>query len=181
MDFLYEWIFEKCEIELPEGVRGLVSSILGQYFGSNGDGQAFFKAFCVAVVVAVVFIIVYYGIFGMKLDKLATRPIYWITFVITGVVSFFATHLIIIGNESNNSGIFGYIDDFMEHSANNYPDKEALGNAVDALTEHINNWGDLVWDLCLENAAISAVIFLILSLIVKRFTHYAKVIPFEKI
>lgn len=161
--------------------------LLKNYFVTEG---AFLHAFIIAAVIALVGLAIFYGIFGMKIFKLATRPVYWCVLVLVGAITFSATQISVIGSKKHTTGFFAsaYTAKYTKEEGRNYFDKyikdlgdEEGAEAVeqrDALANKMDGFCDVVIRMDCLNALYAILIFFILSLAVKNVTTHAKKIPF---
>lgn len=175
MDFLFFFVKGR-ETYQPESdpIR-----LLQNYFETEG---AFTHAFLIALCVALVGLIIFYCIFGMKVFKLANHKVYWCTFAIVGVLTFCLTQFLIIGGKSSVSGFFAsaetseYVEEYFSRLDGDEV-TEALQNRED-LEDKMDGFCDVVAATDFTNSAVALIIFFGLSFAVKGFTNHAKKIPF---
>lgn len=176
MDFLYQPILEGCDTWTTD-----VNSYLSHYFLSTGEG-AFTTTFGIAVGVAAIFLLIFYGLFGYVLDKFSTRLVYWITFGLTFLVTWVATNFIVIGSANALTGVFGSINDYKESlqiaCGTDIAAVEELNVSTNALVQNLSDGCDVTLYLCLINSIVAVALFFLCSILVKRFTRYATAVPF---
>ena len=172
MDFLYFLVKGSGTYQPDQDPIGFLKN----YFETNG---AFTSAFVIALIVALVGLFIFYGIFGMKVFKLAKRSVYWIMFAVVGVSTFALTQTMVVGSKAGQSGFFGSTQAKFEEYVLPLGDQEQQ----DALLqrEEVENKMDgfcpAVSMLDLSNTCVSLLLYFGLSFGVKRFTTYAKIIP----
>ena len=161
--------------------------LLQNYFVTEG---AFMHAFIIAAIVAVAGLAIYYGIFGMKIFKLATRPVYWCMLVLVGLVTILFTQISVIGSAKQQTGFFASAETvkYTNVDGRNYFDQyiedltpEEAEEAVEqrsALEKEMSGFCDVVVSLDFLNALYAILIFFILSFAIKNMTTHAKKIPF---
>lgn len=175
MDFLY-FLVKGTETYQPDAdpIR-----LLQNYFETEG---AFTSAFIIALIVALVGLLIFYGIFGMKVYRMATHKVYWSVLVIVGVITFAITQFSVVGSEDAQSGFFAsaetseYIEDYLR-PLSEAEQQEAIEQR-DELEDKMDGFCDVVITLDLINAVYSVLIFFLLSIVVKNATVHAKKIPF---
>lgn len=173
MDFLY-FLVKKSS---TYGVNEDPMSFLKNYFETEG---AFNTSFYYALIVALVGILLFYGIFGMKIFKLATKAVYWITFGIVGLITAILTQLMVVGSKSGITGFFASVNNNFSSIVLNL-EGEQLNLAMaqrQGIEEKMDGFCDAVLWLDITNAAVAIVLFFLFSLVVKNFTIHAKRIPF---
>lgn len=174
MDFLYFLVKQSSTY----GVNEDPSSLLENYFVKEG---AFDMAFICALIVALVCLIVFYGIFGMKIYKLATKTVYWITAGVASLLTFVLTQFIIVGSKSNITGFFHSVNEYFNNSEyirNLQGEQRTLVDLQrDELENKMDSFCNAVCWLDVTNIFITLIIFILISLVVKNFTIHAKRIP----
>lgn len=150
---------------------------LHHYFVENG---AFVTSFAIALAVAFIGLLVFYGWFGMVSNRLSNRTIWVVVLLVVGLVTFALTQLIVIGSMDNLTGFFNDAATFASELKKNVPlDKLSdFTQQVDQIKNAISDGCDVTWALDLWNTAISLIVFFVGSLLAKRFTRYAIAIPF---
>ena len=150
---------------------------LHHYFIENG---AFTTCFLIAIVVAILGLLIYYGWIGNVSNRLSTLPTWIVTFIVVGLITLAVTQVVVIGSLDNQTGFF---DDVTQHAQELR--QSVSNNALTQFDTEVNNIRntmhngcDVVYVLDLWNMFISLFIFFLLSLGVKRFTRYCIAIPF---
>lgn len=175
MDFLYFFVKDA----RTYGSEDDPLRLLLNYFETEG---AFTNAFIIALIIAIVFLVIFYGIFGMKIYKLASRKVYWITFAIVGLLTFGATQISVIGNRSSQTGFFAsaeigpYFPGIIEHLGEE--DAQVALQQREDLEDKMEGLCDVVVALDLSNAVYAMLIFFVLSICLKGITTQAKKVPF---
>lgn len=173
MDFLYFLV----KGSSTYGVNEDPMSFLKNYFETEG---AFNTSFIYALVVALVGLLLFYGIFGMKIYKLATKTVYWITAGLVSFVTLVLTQLIVVGTKSGITGFFASVNDYFSTIVINL-EGEQLNQAMaqrQGIEDKMDGFCSAVMWLDITNAVVAFVIFFLLSLMVKNITTHAKRIPF---
>lgn len=151
---------------------------LPHYFIDNGG---FTSAFVVALVVALIGIAIFYGWIGTSVDRLATVPVWLITMIVVGVVTFGVTQAVIIGSNAAQTGVFSDIVDFSAIQQQGLPSDlvpQFTAN-VQNLKERLDSVScDVVLALNIENAVLSMLLFFLISIGVKKLPPFTKYIPF---
>ena len=175
MDFLYFLVKGSAAYSTDHDPIGLVKN----YFE---DGGAFNSSFIIALCTAIAGIIIFYGIFGMKIYKLARPLVYWIMFAIVGVTTFTLTQLLIIGSRTAQTGFFASAAQKFEEYAVQFADMPDMQNVAvaqrDTIETEMSGFCSAVVNLDMSNAVIALLIFFLLSLLVKGITVHAKRVPF---
>lgn len=150
---------------------------LYHYFVTDG---AFVTSFAIALAIAVIGLLVFYGWFGMVSNRLSNRTVWFVTFVVVGLVTFALTQLIVIGSLDNLTGFFNDAANYASELKRNVPKEQLpIFNAqVEQIKNAISDGCDVTWALDLWNTLISLIIFFVGSILAKRFTKYAIAIPF---
>ena len=184
MDKLYFLVSKTDSFQPDQDPIGL----LNNYFVTEGG---FVMALIIALAIAAAGVAIFYGVFGMKIFKLATRPVYWCMFVLVGVLTFVTTQFVVIGSRNNVTGFFasaettrycppGTEDNYFDRYVEDLGDEdaaEALQQRED-LENKMDGFCDVVRTLDLSNALYALIVFFVLSLGVKNLTRHAKRIPF---
>ena len=150
---------------------------LYHYFVTNG---AFTTSFLIALVVAIVGLLLFYGWIGMTSNRLSSLTTWFITLVLVGLVTFALTQISVIGSLSSNTGFFQDATQYAQQLRETEPDETLMQfeQQVTQIRDLMNQGCDVTWTLDLWNTTISLGIFFLLSLGVKRLTKYAIAIPF---
>lgn len=153
--------------------------LLQNYFETEG---AFTNAFIIAIVLALVGLAIFYGMFGMKVYKLATHKVYFAIMAIVAVLTFAITQVSVIGSQDAQSGFFAsaetgpFFEEYMM-SLSPVEQEEAIAQR-DELEDKMNGFCDVVIMLDTVNTFYSVLIFFLLSIVVKGATVHPKKIPF---
>lgn len=173
MDFLYALV-KNCGTYQPDQDP---LRLLQNYFQTEG---AFTDTFIIALVVAIIGLVVFYGIFGMKVYKLATPAVYWTTLALVGLFTLCSTQIVIVGSKSAQTGFFQSSKNNFEVIVAELPEddaEEALEQREDLEKKMSGLCAAVLWlDGC--NAVYGMAIFFLLSIGVKGKTTHAKSIPF---
>lgn len=173
LNFLYFWV-KGCEMYGND-----VDDYLGNYF-ENGGG--FTTAAIIAATVAVVFIILFYGCIGNFVHRLSTKLCWGVAAVLVGLSTIGVTQFVVVGSEESNSGFFASANDYFETSISPFITGETdYAEATQRQNDLFSKMGgrcEVVWILHVTNVAFSLVLFIVLSLIFKRYTVHTKKIPF---
>lgn len=175
MDKIY-FLVSTCETWLNKDGNGY----LNNYFIDEGG---FTNALLIAIAVAVVAAIVFYGVIGMKFNRLANLAVWLVTLAADAIVTFFVTQLMIIGSRDGNTGIFQSITNFrgtklQEIPVDNIQGRTDLSNATDQLVNLLSNGCDVTTYLNVTNVVLAVVVFFVISICVKGITIHAKHVPF---
>jgi len=137
---------------------------LYHYFVTNG---AFTTSFLIALVVAIVGLLLFYGWIGMTSSRLSTLTTWAVT-------------LVFVGSLSSQTGFFEDATQYAQQLRENEPDETLaqFEQQVTQIRDLMDKGCDVTWTLDLWNTAISLIIFFLFSLGVKRMTKYAIAIPF---
>ena len=155
---------------------------LRQYFEVDGG---FTTAAIIAVVAAVVFLILFYGCIGNFMHRLSTKLCWWITLVLVGLSTIGVTQFIVVGSDESNSGFFKSAENHWEESVTkniSIGAEQDMATARNYKAQLKKDMGvmrcEVVRRLHVTNGLFSLVLFIVLSLISKRFTVHTKRIPF---
>ena len=150
---------------------------LYHYFVTNG---AFTTSFLIALVVALVGLLLFYGWIGMTSSRLSTLTTWAVTLVLVGLVTFALTQVSVVGSLSSQTGFFEDATQYAQQLRENEPDETLaqFEQQVSQIRDLMDKGCDVTWTLDLWNTAISLIIFFFISLGVKRMTKYAIAIPF---
>ena len=173
MDFLY--FFVKSSEEY--GVNEDPMSLLKNYFETEG---AFNTSFIYALIVAILGLLLFYGFFGMKIYKLATKTVYWVISGVVSVVTLVLTQLMVVGSKSGITGFFASVNEYFSKIVLNL-EGEQLNQAMDQrqeIEEKMDGFCSAVICLDITNAVVAFGIFLLFSILVKNITIHTKRIPF---
>lgn len=156
-----------------------VDYYLGNYFESGGG---FTTAAIIAATVAVVFISLFYGCIGNFVHRLSTKLCWGVAVVLVGLSTIGVTQLVVVGSEESNSGFFASANDYFETDISPYITGETdYHDATQRQNDLFSKMGgvcEVVGRLHGTNVVFSLVLFIVLSLISKRFTVHTKRIPF---
>lgn len=150
---------------------------LYHYFVTNG---AFTTCFLIALSVAIVGLLLFYGWIGMASSRLSTLTTWAVTLVFVGLVTFALTQVSVIGSLSSQTGFFEDATQYAQTLRAAEPDETLaqFEQQVTNIRDFMDNGCDVTWILDLWNTALSVLIFFLISLGVKRMTKYAIAIPF---
>ena len=155
---------------------------LFHYFIKSGG---FVTCFLIALIVAIVGLLLFYGWIGMVSPRLSKLSTWLVTFVCVGLITMAATQLVVIG--SNNSGT-GFFENAQQHrselrrsAGDNHSGQDEidkLDSNYNKICDEMDKGCDVVYVLDTWNMGISLIIFFVGSLGVKRLTRYAIAVPF---
>ena len=154
---------------------------LNNYFIENG---AFVTCFLIALAVAVVGLLLFYGWIGMSSSKLSKLSTWIVTFVCVGLITMAATQLVVIGSDASNSGFFGNATEYAQTKLRPAAIKispeegQKFEREFNDIRGKMDKGCDVVYVLDTWNMGISLIIFFVGSLGVKRLTRYAISVPF---
>lgn len=157
------------------------NGFLNHYFIKDG---AFVTCFLIALAVAVVGLLLFYGWIGMSSSRLSKLSTWLVTFVCVGLITMAATQLVVIGSEVSDTGFFGDATEFaqaeLRPAANKISQEEGqkFDREFNDIRDKMDKGCDVVYVLDLWNTGISLIIFFVGSLGVKRLTRYAIAVPF---
>lgn len=177
MDNLYFFVTQMTTTWNQFDPRGF----LNHYFIENG---AFVTCFLIALAVAVVGLLLFYGWIGMASSKLSKLSTWLVTFVCVGLITMAATQMVVIGSDASNTGFFRdateYAQNKLRPDANKISPEEGqkFEREFNDIREKMDKGCDVVYVLDLWNTGISLIIFFVGSIGVKRLTRYAISIPF---
>ena len=150
---------------------------LHHYFIENG---AFTTSFLIALVVALLGLLFFYGWLGNFSNRLSTLPSWIVTLIVVGLITMVVTQVMVIGSYDSQTGFFDdvtqYAQELRQNESNNTVAQ--FDTDVDNIRSTMSNGCDVVYVLNLWNMILSLIIFFLCSLGVKRFTRYAIAIPF---
>jgi len=154
------------------------------YFLEEGG---FLYSFLIALAVAVVMLIIFYGFICNKVFKLS-KPIVWLVFLCLSLgITFFATSSFIIGNyeAEDSTGFYGSIETTYTNLSNkdnfqaNPGDLKALIATKEDIIEKLGEkTSEVATSLCVGNSIFSLIWFLLFSVLFKGFTKYGIAVPF---
>ncbi len=155
-------------------------AFLDNYFVTE---EAFTSLFLIAAGVAVVGAAIFYGWIGMTVNRLSNMLVWVVFLIVTGLLSLLITQSSVIGFKDSQTGIYKSIVDrttILAHgtSPNDQTARTAIFNDSDSMKNRLSGGCDVTWTLLILNAIYSMLIFLLLSILTKRFTNYAIAIPF---
>lgn len=149
---------------------------LHHYFVQEG---AFVTCFAIALAIAVIGLLVFYGWFGMASNRLSNRTVWFVTLIVVGLVTLAVTQLVVIGSLDSLTGFFNDVASHASDLRQNVPQDQVgiFDLQVQQIKDTISKGCDVTWALDLWNTAISLIIFVVMSFVVKRFTRYAIAVP----
>lgn len=179
LNFLYSWV-KNAEMYVSDQRGG--SGYLHQYFEVDGG---FTTAAIIAAVAAVVFLILFYGCIGNFVHRLSTKLCWWVAVVLVGLSTIGVTQFVVVGSNESNSGFFKSAENHWEESVSKdipigaEQDRQTAQDYKAQLKKDMGGMRcEVVRKLHVTNVLFSLVLFIVLSLIFKRFTVHAKRIPF---
>ncbi len=151
--------------------------LLDHYFIENG---AFTTSLLIALGVAVVGLLIFYGWIGMSSNRLSNLPTWLVTLCSVGLITLGMTQMTVVGSQDSQTGFFEDAQQYVPVLKEGVPDADmnAFNNDVENIREAMDKGCDVVYTLDLWNMAIALVIFFVGSIAVKRMTRYAIAIPF---
>lgn len=170
------FLVSQCETWLNNDPNGY----LEHYFCSDGG---FTHAFLIALAIAIVAAIVFYGWIGMAVNRLANLGVWLATLFADAVLTFIITKMSVIGNSGAITGIFKSIDERRNELSTQIPvddttARDNLFNTTTQIIDTLSNGCDVTYGLNISNVVISIILFFIISLCVKNLTIHATHIPF---
>ena len=156
------------------------SRFLSFYFIESGG---FVTCFLIALIVAIVGLLLFYGWIGMVSPRLSKLSTWLVTFVCVGLITMAATQLVVIGSNNNGTGFFENAQqrrsELREGAVRNGQDEiDKLDSNYNKICDEMDKGCDVVYVLDTWNMGISLIIFFVGSLGVKRLTRYAIAVPF---
>ena len=177
MENLYYFVTQLTTTWNQQDPRGF----LNHYFVESG---AFVTCFLIALVVAVVGLLLFYGWIGMTSPRLSKLSTWLVTFVAVGLITMAATQLAVIGSNESDNGFFGdateYAQTKLRPAANDLGQEEGrkFEQQFNDIRVKMDKGCDVVYVLDTWNMGISLIIFFVGSFCVKRLTRYAIAVPF---
>lgn len=170
------FLVSQCETWLNNDPKGY----LEHYFCSDGG---FTHAFLIALAIAIVAAIMFYGWIGMTVNRLANLGVWLATLLADAVLTFIITQMSVIGNSDAMTGVFKSIEAHRSElstqiAVNDTTGQDNLSNTTTQIIETLSNGCDVTYGLNISNVVVSIVLFFIISLCVKKFTTHATYIPF---
>lgn len=170
------FLVSQCETWLNNDPNGY----LEHYFCSDGG---FTHAFLIALAIAIVAAIVFYGWIGMAVNRLANLGVWLAILFADAVLTFIITKMSVIGNSGAITGIFKSIDEHRNELSTQIPvnattARDNLFNTTTQIIDTLSNGCDVTYGLNISNVVISIILFFIISLCVKNLTIHATHIPF---
>lgn len=150
---------------------------LYHYFVTNG---AFTTSFLIALAVAIIGLLLFYGWIGMCSSRLSNLTTWAITLALVGLLTFALTQVSVVGSLSSQTGFFEDATQYAQTLRTIEPDEtlSQFEEQVAQIRDLMDKGCDVTWTLDLWNTALSLLIFILISLGVKRLTKYAIAIPF---
>lgn len=147
------------------------------------EHEAAITAFVIALIVAAVLMILFYGVFGMKFPKLGENRWVWVICLVASfLITWVATDAVVIGSDVPLSGVFQSIDnqmpDVLENAGSDPEAIEAANIAKDTMYQELKDYCSFRMTLDLMNSLIGLLLFLLGSIVAKRFTKYSQNVPF---
>ena len=175
MEQIY-FLVSQCETWLNNDPNGY----LEHYFCSDGG---FTHAFLIALAIAIVAAIVFYGWIGMAVNRLANLGVWLATLFADAVLTFIITQMSVIGNSDAMTGIFKSIEEHRSELSTKIPVNDTTGqdnlsNTTTQIIDTLSNGCDVTYGLNISNVIVSIVLFFVISLCVKKLTTHATHIPF---
>lgn len=154
-------------------------NFLSNYFNAGGAATT---SFLIAIIVAIVGLAIFYGIFGMKFPKVGSNRIVWLViWVAVFGVTYLATDFFVIGDANNVTGIFDSMNtqvSELKNGAHVESIKVGYDTAYHAMVYQLSSGCGFNLTLLLVNSAIAFVVYGLGSLGVKRLTKYSINVPF---
>lgn len=177
MNKLFEW----CTSLSERMSEGAYSNFYNDYFSTSVLSSVFFLGVGVAAIIALVY---YLGICNFSF-KLAKRWCWLIVLLATGIVTLFVSNNVMVGtydgDPEDSTGFFASIDSTREHLLALTTTEEEVnqvnldsGSLRDAVLEGTET---IFVEVSLMNALYAIVLFIIFSIIFKRFSTHGKAIP----
>lgn len=175
MEGVYEGVLSGTELW-----NGDVYNFLPTYFS---DAGAAISSFFIAFIVACVFLVIFYFIFGNGFPKVGENI--WVWVICLGAsfgVTWILTDVMIIGDPNTPSGIYEHIDNHMQNvvlpNAGEDPDaQQAAYEERDKVVQEIHDGCSFTLSLLLFNSFLSFFVYGLGSLGVKRLSKYGKHVP----
>ncbi len=177
MNKLFEW----CTSLSDKMSEGVFSNFYNDYFSTSILSSVFLWGLGIACGVAVI----YYLFICNTSFKLAKRWCWMLVLVLTGIITLFVSHGVMLGtydgDPENSTGIFASIDSTREHLLALTTTEDEV-NQVNlnsgALRDAILEGTETIFvEISLVNAFYSIILFVIFSLVFKRFSTHGKAIP----
>ncbi|MCH5238712.1 MAG: hypothetical protein J1F38_00645 [Muribaculaceae bacterium] len=157
-----------------------IYNFLPTYFA---DAGAAISSFLIAFIVAAVFLVIFYFIFGMGFPKIGENI--WVWVICLGAsfgVTWVLTDVMIIGDPDTPSGIYEHIDNQMQDEVlpNAGGDQNAIqaANAQrDMMVQEIHDGCGFTLSLLLFNSFLAFFVYGLGSLGCKRLSKYGKNVP----
>lgn len=140
-------------------------------------------SFLIALVVALVLLAIFYGIFGMLFPKVGENRWVWVVCLVASFgLTWIVTDSVVIGTMNQLSGLFGSINEQMktvlESVGSVESDRMEVGNAQNTIFTELEDGCSFNLTLDFINSLLSLVVFFIGSVLVKRVTKYSQNVPF---
>lgn len=173
MEKLY-FLVSKCELYQSKGL----CDFFGNYFS---EGSGFMTSFLIALAVAVVGLIVFYGWFANFSYRLTNLGVWLTVLALVGIITIALTKVVVIGDSEPKSGFFAAANTYWENKIENEsPEicKQITSNYNEVVEKMKEPACEVSINLYLTNLILSLLMFFGLSIVVKNFTIHGKSIPF---
>ena len=150
---------------------------LHHYFIVNG---AFTTALLIALAVAAVALLLFYGWIGMQSNRLSNFNVWLVTLICATLCTAGITQLSVIGSDEGQTGFFADAADYAQTTLRPNTPNEAIvqfEQDYDNIVKTMDGACDVVLALDLWNALLTIIVFVALSFGVKGFTRYAISVP----
>ena len=180
MNKLYEWC-----TSLSETMRGSYEAFYNDYFT---DGSVLTTVFLIGLGIALIISLVYYLVICNFSFKLSKRWFWLIILVATGILSMFISEKKLVGrydfDREKCTGIYKSVygnDGTRErllYMAATEEDRNQIESSCAVFSNDIREGSETIFaELSLVNALYSIIIFVVFSILFKRFSTHGKAIP----
>ena len=140
-------------------------------------------SFLIALAVAVVGLIVFYGWFANFSYRLTNLGVWLTVLALVGIITIALTKVVVIGDSETKSGFFAAAETYCDKKIdinNESPEvcKQITSNYNEVVEKMKEPACEVSINLYLTNLILSLLMFFGLSIVVKNFTIHGKSIPF---
>lgn len=173
MNKLFEW----CTSLLEKMSYGAYADFYNDYFSTPVLSTVFFWGIGIALIIALVY---YLGVCNFSF-KLAKRWSWLVVLLLTGIVCLFVSDSVMIGTYDDSTGFFASIDSTRERLsllATTEEEVNQVNLAAGSLLDSVREGNETVFaEISLMNALYSMIVFVMFSILFKRFSTHGKAIP----